>query len=497
MENIIRYVLLLIKPYWNKIAITYNETSVKMSDLFKEAIELSNSFKLGKRDNKVIIALCANNSINWVISFLSIIISNNTIVIISSSMNLESILHILTVSEVDILITDLNIDFKGRIININRFIYSKNPKELRTFELFRFIARRYILGKQGDDIIIYTPNTLKEIKLSFNKMFYLLRELKIKEIFKSNTDYLAYAEFSYNYVIGLLLPLISNTRIIIPDYSIDYSKPELSNISYNFYHHINNKKIPTVILNANQFTQIFKEVKKTSYSIKELFKVILAIRSYKSLLKVKKLIIKNRLNKLLPNLEKLIILNSSIALHTEQFLKEIKFPYTITYGTIETFGIATYSNPYEFKIESVGKGIINNIIIIDNIICDIDRGICRYRRYDKYSLNDFGIKDKDGNIYFICRSDDYSIRSRKIEEIVKEIPFILDCVLFKALFKTEKPYLLVRIDYEQTELMKINTNEEIINIINKFISNLPISISKIIIWTSDFKKDTYDRIVNV
>jgi long-subunit acyl-CoA synthetase (AMP-forming) len=61
-------------------------------------------------------------------------------------------------------------------------------------------------------------------------------------------------------------------------------------------------------------------------------------------------------------------INSSLGLYMEKLLKEIKFPYTVTYGTIETCGIATYSHPNEHKIESVGKPIINGLIEKDNII---------------------------------------------------------------------------------------------------------------------------------
>src|SRR4030043_462105 len=139
----------------------------------------------------------------------------------------------------------------------------------------------------------------------------------------------------------------------------------------------------------------------------------------------------------------------------EKLLKEIKFPYTVTYGTIETCGIATYSHPNEYKIESVGKPIINGLIEKDNIIY--------YQNRDNIeSLNDFGTKDKDGNLYFIARTSDYNAQSRKIAEILRDVPFIEDCILYKVpTLNIKNPCLLVNIDYEKAEKAKITEKKKL------------------------------------
>lgn len=502
MNILLKYLILAIKPFWDKIAIIQNGISIKYSELFKQSIELSTEFnELRKKDKKLVIALCANNSISWIISFISVIISNNTLVLISPKTEIELILHQLISSEVDIIITDsknkkLHKILKEFIVKFRRIIIytddikSKNHKNLSLFTAFKLLIRNFVFGKEGDDIIIYTPNREQEIKLRYDDMLYLLMELKNKEIFKSKSDYLAYPEFTYNYVFGMLLPLISNSTIIITNYIkplFDDSNNELTDISYNFYHHIQKREVSTIIINASQFNQILKSIKKQSLTFKEFIKILLSVRSYKSLIIVKKLIIKKRLQSLLPNLERLIILNSSLPLHVEKLLKKIKFPYTITYGTVETYGIATYSHPEEFQIESVGRDIIGNIVIQNGKIFHRWRG----------NLKDYGFKDPNGNIYFICRDSSYGLQTKRVEEILKQIPFVAECILRKSLKDKEDPYLLVTIDYDQAEIMKITNIGEIAHIINTFIDKLPIKISHVIIWNSTFQKDTYGRIVNV
>jgi hypothetical protein len=451
MDILLKYLILAIKPFWNNVAAIQDGISIKYSELFRQAIKLSSEFSKLRREKKII-ALCANNSVEWIIAFLSIIISNNTLVLISPRTEIELILHNLVASEVDIIITDSkNVklhkilkDFvtkfkKGIIYTEN--IKIKDYKTLPVHEALITMFRNFEFGKDGNDIIIYTPNRQQEIKLPHDDMLYLLMELKNKEIFKSNTDYLAYAEFTYNYVLGLLVPLSSGSRIIITNYSkplFDDTNLELNDITYNFNHCIQKRSISTVILYANQFNQILKSIKEQSLTFKEFIIILLSVRSYKSLIMIKKLIIKKRLKTLLPNLEKMIILNSSLSLDTEKLLKKIKFPYSITYGTVETYGIATYSHPDEFKIESVGRDICGILLFKDGVLHHKWKG----------SLKDCGIKDCNGDIYFMFRDSSYGLQSKRVEEILKQIPFISECILKKSSKPKDHPYLIVTIDYE-------------------------------------------------
>jgi hypothetical protein len=507
MDILLKYLIIAIKPFWDKIAAIQDGISIKYSEIFRKAIELSKRFnELKRKDKKIVIALCANNSIEWIISFLSVVISNNTLVLISPSMTIEKILHILVSSEVDIIITDSKneklhkiltdfvIKFR-RIILYTENIKYENNKTLHVFDTFRVLIRNFEFGKHGDDIIIYTPNKLKEIKLPYDDMLYLLMELKNKEIFKSKSDYLSYAEFTYNYIFGMLLPLISNSKIIITNYVRlifdDGSGSELTNISYNFYRQLQKREVSTVVVNANQFNQILKTVKEKPLTFKEFTRVILnllpGVRYYKSLIMIRKLILKKRLQTLLPDLERMIILNSSLSLNTEKLLKKIKFPYTVTYGTVETYGIATYSHPSEHIIESVGRDICGELLIQNGVIFHKGKG----------DLRDYGFKDQNGNIYFMWRDSSYGLQTKRVEDVLKQIPFVSECILKKSLKLKEHPYLIITVDYEQAESMKIKTNKELIDIINTFVDKLPVNISQVIIWNSMFQKDTYDRIVNV
>ncbi len=491
MEKLLKYLIVIIKTFWNDIAIIQGDKSIKYSSLIKEVITLSitlNTF--WRKDKKLRVAICADNSIEWIISFLGTIFSNNTLILISPSLGVTKILHILSVSETNILITDIGRlqqdntyvkGFKG-IILYTKFVrkYSASNKTLNLYNIYKEIIRNTIFRKKGVDLIIYTPNRLEEINISFLEVFAILKELKYKEIFEPDSNYLAFPEFSYNYLIGLLLPLISGTKIVIIP-TFNDTKISVHNIKY----HIDKYKPPVLIITANQFNQLYLEyIQLSKCTFKEIFKTFF---SFKFSIQFSEAIIKERLYKLFPEIKKLIILNSSISFEREKLLKKIKFPYTITYGTVETCGIATYSHPSEFKLESVGREIIGNIPIENNIIY-----------HNNKSLGDIGLKDINGNIHFASRSSDYNIQSRKIEELLKEnIPFIEECVLHQSLTPKENPYLLVNINLDEAEIVGLTNKDEVINIINNFIEKLNLPISRVIIWKSKFQKDSYDRIVKI
>jgi hypothetical protein len=510
MKKLVKYLIINIRNFWNDIAAVQEEKSIKYNDLIKSATMLS--IELNNYDNytntnfeKNNIAICASNSIEWIIAFLGSIFNNSTIILIPSLQSHSRISHILSVSNCNILITDLkdeeikSLKFRGIVIP-TKYLRSYNteqtliPKEVKDKisirQIYRMIIKNFQMKRIGPDIIIYSPNDLKKIKISFSEILILLKELKNKEIFESKTEYLSYPTFTYNYVIGLLLPLISNTRIIINSSIISH---------YNIQYNIEKYKPPVIILNAYRFLQLyFNFVKSEPFKTKEYLRSLWKFLYYfpftqKNIPSINNLIIKERLSILFPNIEKLIILNSSIGLYMEKLLKKINFPYTVTYGTVETCGIATYSDPSNFKLESVGKSITGNVTVIDNIII-LHRILIKFNTPLDISLDDLGIKDKDGNIYFICRTSDYNTQSKRIEEVLRHIPFISECVLYKSLIPNENPYLLINIDYDQVENAELTDSREVLDIINNFIKKLSIPISKVIIWKSEFPRDSYERI---
>lgn len=514
MKELIKYILEKIKPLWEKENIIYyrdglnHRESISFHSIFKKAMELSKVINGSTSSSKKLkVALYARNSIEWIISFFGIIISNNTLVIIPASLELEKVERELTISGTSVLITDVD---KSKIKHYKTFIrkvistdeiglYSGKKEGSPIYPFYRELVTNSFFGKSGDDIIIYSPNWLTEVKISFSEILVLLTELKErKRIFKEDNYYIVNIEFSYNYILGMLLPLICGTKVVIPTYIYPMYR---SGIKYSLYHFLLTYKPSTVILTADQFTILFNEVTifyEKKISLREIIKAISLIKSYKSILILKSLIIKVRLIDIFQGLEKLIILNSSLAFHIEKFLQKVKFPYTVTYGTVETCGIATYTNPKSFKIESVGRSIIGNIRIINDRIYHVNTS--KKSGYELEDLKDIGHKDEDENIYFVCRNSKYSMQSLKITETLRRIPLISDCALCNPIEKDEKnPYLLVNVNWEYAELKGLKEEFEVRNVLKSLISKAPLKISKIIILRDQLKRDPNGNIslVNV
>src|SRR4030042_2036315 len=260
METLIKYLLDIIKNILDKVAIIQDEESIKYNSLLHKSVELSKIFNKLRRDNKKIkIAICANNSIEWIISFLSILFSGNIPVLISPSLGLAKIVYILIKSSTSILITDI-VDskliekFRGTIMYIHSDNFKiKSTKSIILEEVYEEILSNLISTNDGKKrkLLIYTPNRLKGVKISYKNIYILLKELNDRKIFKQNQFYLAYPEFTYNYVLGLLLPLISGTKIIILSFYHNFEN--VHSIQYNSIKY----KPSTIILNANQFNKLY------------------------------------------------------------------------------------------------------------------------------------------------------------------------------------------------------------------------------------------------
>jgi hypothetical protein len=479
----------------NKTAIISKDGNYSLEDIFIQSIKLMkilNRKRKAKIDGKALkVGLIASNSKEWIVVFIATILSRNKLILFSPYLGEQKIAHVIVLSGIDVLITDVQLSLD--ILEIINFIDIIRISEITTDtyefyftptdeeideELKRIVSSITLDGTAS--ITVYSPRQLQGIEVSYQDIVETLSNLTEKGVFESeskfyneeinNKKYITFVDFTYNYVVGLLLPLITNYTLVIPEKDTDFTENEIDWLLFE-------NKPEIVILTAYQFEKLWR------YSLEPSTNEFLKFLSDFKIKWLKKIIIKRNIRKLFPNLKKLIILNSSISTILEITLKEYKVPFTITYGTIETCGIASYSDPKDFKIGGVGRmlPIARKSLIEGN---------------DNIYLN-------NEILYFVDRMEENAIINnsriitRDVERIFKGLPLVTDCVLLRD---REDLYLVVTIDTQYCDLYGITiktatqTLNNCKNQINAEIDDLD-AITRIVISLTNFKRDSYGRIM--
>src|SRR5208337_2301567 len=137
---------------------------------------------------------------------------------------LKNIVRILCENSIDLIITDVpeilhHCIMETRIENINELIQNidKRPDREHT-------DQQWIKEEKG--IVVLSFRCLRLIHVSFGTIISLLANLGKKGLFadkEKETYYVAHVDFTYNYIIGLILPLSHGVTIVIPrDSDITY-----------------------------------------------------------------------------------------------------------------------------------------------------------------------------------------------------------------------------------------------------------------------------------
>ena len=410
MNNLTILLFKLFETILKNACIISNNTVYTYEYILSSSINMAvylNSLSL----NKINIALIANNSIEWIITFLAIIISKHHLVLISPKCSLSKIYHALQAYNVKILITDipnLNLDKVTTVRSI--YIISEIKFDSSSITIYKI--HDISSAKDDNGISVVTPREIKSVFISYDEIIDTLNILEEKKIFEKCESYVCNQEFTYNYILCLLFPILQETTIILGSYNKSLTID----------------KSDTVILTGYQFESLWREYVEDKTDV---FTEFLIDFKFKRLRRWR---IKNHLRKLFPNITNLIILNSSISYEIEQILKKIKFPYTITYGTIETGGITTYTDPKKFNLGTVGKPLSNNLRISNtNIVyhklVDFEKEL-----YADCQLDDIGNFQKH-DLVLECRKEEILkssygfIISRIAEKILKSLPLVIDCIL--------------------------------------------------------------------
>lgn len=423
MKNLITFITEAFQMYRENVAIKEKTKSIKYKDLLIAINYIAASIAIlcqRNSNNKNKVGLVADNSIEWIVIFIGILFSGHVPVLISTKLSRNKILHILNDSNVTIVFTDQeyissNGMYKCFSMDVPFDTISKSFTEV-TFELHYSYN-----GLNNIDLMVYTPRNLKQVTFSNSEILSLLSVLGSKNIFKSDTEVEINQDFSINYVFCLLLPLLSGTTIVLDSYKW------------------NNE---VIILKVSELQQILKSylreitVTKFIWCTKFLF--------------IGKWWLRKKFKKLFPELKTLIILNSSLPNWIENMFKWIGIPYTVTYGTTETMGIATYTEPDKFK-----KGSVGMVLPYKNIITFSNKLFLASNEFAP--LNDTGYKVVE-TLYFTGREDEVLYTKDDIldvfllEKLYKSIPLIDDCFFIVV---KGKVFLVVNLNNEYCETQGI------------------------------------------
>lgn len=341
----------LFEIFSNSIFVINANKSYTFGEIYQQSLQVS-SYLNSRSNRKLNVALIANNSVEWIICFFGILFSKHHLVLFSPNLSTEKVRHVVMDAKIDILINGICGNFELPEV------YS--PKYLL------FISKNESVDlsqRSSEGIFIYSPNSLKPHFLSFNySILGKMKEIATHELFLDRSNYYQSRklEFTYNYIICLLLPLSKGCKIHL-DGPIDTFDS-------------------TIVTTGHEFEKSYKAYIENPTSF---FDNIL--KSNRWMYFIRKRVVKNRLNKLFPSLYKLIILNSYVSLDIEEILKDINYPVIFTYGKVEDCGINITDGPIMYNIEE--RRIKSFMFVKDCMLIPVDRtGGWKQPEFPAYNL---------------------------------------------------------------------------------------------------------------
>lgn len=485
-NQLIKLLLKVFAQYWNYIAFNYNGVYYSYGDIYKSANILRDELD-SMHSRPLRVALIAQNSIEWVIAFIAILMSKHQLVLYTPNCTLVELRYVLNKSRASILITDkgkeLNISdsvFLIGIININTI--SKEESEHCLITLGEVKEEQYT---QINTIHVFTQRHRTDVEIEYTDILQLLNTLLNSDIFHSPDtssidSYYSQQGYTYNYVLCLLLPLFKGVETIIPE----------SNGIYQTEYDLRTMRLKTVIMTAYQFEVLYNNFIEPPFD------------KWNNFLKKlpfwmgRKQYLTKKLKEVFSDVERVIILNSGLNMNLEKKLIQLQFPITTTYGIVEAAGLCTYSSPSDYVFGSCGK-TINGFV---TVLMGDDELIWGKSDSKLIGTNDNG-RIRNDYLYYHNRSGEIISTSigcipGYVERILKSIPFVKDCILTSI---DEKVILLATIDelaascdnllYEDLTLVL----ESSVNELNERISSFE-RVSKVVILPGDFSRDDYGRV---
>lgn len=372
-EKLIPYLIDAIHEFWDLPAFTdYPGEALTYADVGRRVMWLHRLFEKAGLKKGSKIALVGKNSSNWALTWIATITYGATIVPVLANFSPEDTQHIINHSDAELLFisTDkydsIDTDVLRKvhyIFSLDNFCMLKNGQKdviklilpLEEDAQMKALDKNKIQAKDvcnNEDIaaIIYTSGTTgfsKGVMLPHRSLLANLIVARENLLFKVGSNVLAFLPLAHAYACSfdLLYPFTRGNHINFMD------------------------KIPAPRLLLAAMKDLTPEIVLTvPLLIEKIYKKQLQptveTPQMKAMLKIpllNKLIYKKIHDKLMlafgGNVRELITGGAPMNAEVEQFMKKIKFPFTIGYGMTECGPLISYANWQDHRFESSGKKI--------------------------------------------------------------------------------------------------------------------------------------------
>ena len=497
-EKLIQYIENTIKENWdiNAFADYGKDRIIKYSDVAKNISIMHNVFKRSSIYKGDKIALCGGNSINWALSYLSIISYGAVAIPILVDFSPSDISNIIKDSGAKYLFADKNIADKidGKtidsldmvfslddfsIINVNNDIY----KEIRigdnlfNIELENFSKETFSLNIFDNETlatIIYTSGTTgfsKGVMLNHNALAANIKYAIANMPIKPNDHILSFLPLAHVFgcLFDFLFPFSKGACIYM------LNAIPSPNVLLKAFDEIK----PNLILMVPLIIEKIYIKKLLPVISKPLIKKLLSMPLISSILKKN---IREKLTKSFGgNFHEVIIGGSALNEEVEKFLMDIGFKFTVGYGMTECAPLISYAPCYkhvarscgclidtlEIKIDSEKDGEVGEIMVRgENVML----GYYKNPKATAEALSkdgwlrtgDLGVLGENNRIFIRGRSKNMilgasgqNIYPEEIESKLNAMPYILESLV---LSRENKLHALIYLDYER--IKEENLNEE-------------------------------------
>ena len=421
------------------------------------------------------IALCGRNSTNWAIAYLAVATYGATVVPILSDFHVEDIQHIVNHSQ-------------SRFLFLDKAIYERLDEEMMPeVEAIFSLEDFHLFYRQDKHLRALKKEAQNEIK----EKFQVLTPEKFSFATTVTNDQIAaliYTSGTTGFSKGVLLPynsLLANILFAQDKIDLEKNASVLSLLplahsypcTFEFLfpvtlgcHIVFLGQIPSPRILLQAFAEVKprliffvplimeKVYKKRIAPLvgKGVVKGLLRMPGISSLLKRK---IRNKLMESFGgNFEVIVIGGAALNGEVEDFLKSIRFPFTVGYGMTECGPLISYAPWDEIPARSVGKPIPCLELKIDSpdprrevgeIMVRGENVMLGYYKNKEATeevldedgwlhTGDLGLLDEDGNVYIKGRSKNLllgpsgqNIYPEEIESKLNNLPFVQESILLE------------------------------------------------------------------
>ncbi len=416
INNLYELLNLAIQNYQDNIAFSFHQDNIKINKTFKnvydDVIDLSHYFK-EKYQNEHI-GLIGENSYNWIITFLAIILSNNVCVIFDKDTNEKDLSNLMKKSDTKIICYSEK---------YNSFIKNTKYKKMSIDNLEDYFSNKnkndnFIIDNDKDAVIFFTSGTTGASKPVVLSQKNIAADIYgASSLFKPDGNVVSFLPFHHAF--GLI------TGILKPFY---YGKAVYLNNSLKYVLRDLKENKPDTIFVVPAFIETFyKQIWKSVRLQNKDGLLKAALKLSNSLMKInidlRKLLFKSILQEFGGNLHYIICGGAYLDKKYVEWFRKIGIEILNGYGITECSPVVSVNRNLYYRDGSVGQVCKDiSVKIIDGEICVSGDIIMKGYYKDKKATNevikngyfytgDLGYIDEDGFLFITGRKKNIIILS--------------------------------------------------------------------------------------